>query len=238
QGRRAVRRAKASAERHRTAAARRSAEAFALRHADVRSRLCQDLAQHGPVAPRLVFAVAADAEVGLLRQRGEEREQALRRRRAHLGAEAPRELRPARVAPRFRDRPRQERAARREVRRPQIVVVEPRVIRFPDAARRTPHRAEPQSFAACARRPQPDDADHRLPYSASVTASIHFVPPPKPTLICTSGWSAAAPCQCATSGPAYSLSPTPRSRTGPPFCRFPFGPSPPAHTGPLPGLSQ
>ena len=46
------------------------------------------------------------------------------------------------------------------------------------------------------RLPSYRNPSYRFPsYSASVTFSIHFVSPPKPTLICTSGCPGTAPCQ-------------------------------------------
>src|SRR5262249_25504872 len=168
----------------------------------IRAGIDQQLAQYGSMTSCFIVAVATDAEVRVRGEPREEREQAPGCRRAHLGTIATGELRPARVGPWLRGCPGDQRRARRQLRQPQIVIVEARVVALLHTARRTPDGAAPQPFVPRPRRSEPDDANHRLLYSASVTASPHFVSPPKPTLIWTSGPVADAPCQCRTFGPA------------------------------------
>src|SRR6185503_531995 len=154
------------------------------------------------MATRLVFAVAADTEARVPRQRGQQRNQPLRGRHVNLRAIFFRERRPPFVGERLRGGELEERRARREVGQPEVEVVEPREILLLHAPRRTAHGAQPDAFPFRARRPESNDAyPHYRPYSASVTFSNHFVSPPKPTLTCTSACVFDAPCQCTMFGP-------------------------------------
>src|SRR5690349_2521257 len=114
------------------------------------------------MTPRLVFAVTPDAEIGGARERREQRDQASCGRRAHLGAVAARELRPAAIAPRPGLRPRDQRLGRREIRQPGVVVIEARVVALLYAARRPPHGAEPRALVLRPRRAEAHDANHRF----------------------------------------------------------------------------
>src|SRR4051794_10939547 len=64
------------------------------RSADRRATLLEKRAQHRAVAMRLVLAIAADREISLVGERGEEVEGVPRRRLVHLGAEAAQERLP------------------------------------------------------------------------------------------------------------------------------------------------
>ncbi len=95
--------------------------------------------------------VAADGQVGVVGKRGEQIEQVLRARRAHLAAIVAQVLSPAGVGPGLAKRPADPFLARRQLGKPQVVVVAPRVIGFAHAARRAPYRANAQPLAAPAR---------------------------------------------------------------------------------------
>ena len=79
-----------------------------------RSGVGQDLAEERAVAAGLVLTVAADAEARRRGQRRQDRDQPLGGRLAHLRAVLLREHRPALVGPCLRERPLDERRARRE----------------------------------------------------------------------------------------------------------------------------
>src|SRR5581483_6484940 len=123
------------------------------------------------MAATLVLAVAADGEVGVMRQRRERRDVVSRIRDAHLAAIAPREGFPSRRRERLGHHPAEQLEARREVREPNVVVIELRVIALLHAARRLAHGAEPQALAFLARRAQTDDA-HAHANSSSISLAI------------------------------------------------------------------
>src|ERR1700741_752858 len=131
-------------------------------HADgVSSEACivfpQQLPQDRPVAALLVLAIAADRKIRVVRQLGEKLEQALGGRRLHLPPIPLHESLPVPVSAS------DELRARRQVRQPDIVEVEARIVRLLHAARRPPHGAKAQALAARARATETDYADHRFP---------------------------------------------------------------------------
>src|SRR5688500_15581361 len=132
-----------------------------LTHADGSSESCamlgEQLAQDGAMAALRVFAVAANREIRVRRQRGEEADQAIGRRRLHLAAIRLGEARP--VLLRLRHQP----GAGREIGQPQVVIIAPRVIGLAHAARRPAHRAQTQAFVRRARATETDYADSHAP---------------------------------------------------------------------------
>src|SRR5690606_25921394 len=106
----------------------------------------EELPQDGAVAAGLVRAVAADGEVGVLREDGQQLQRPACVRRLHLGAVAAGEALPAGLA-----RVGLEQAdgflAGRHVREPHVVPVVRRDARLGDAARRAPHRADARPLA-------------------------------------------------------------------------------------------
>src|SRR5262249_47489719 len=118
---------------------------------------------------RFVFAVAADREARCVRERGEELEVVLRRRLLHLGAVLLHERAPR--GRRLRTEPELHgREARREVRKPDVVEVSLRELRLRHSARRPPHGADAQAFAACTRRAEANDADAHARAGAATAA--------------------------------------------------------------------
>src|SRR4051794_26552182 len=110
------------------------------------------------MTPRFVLAVAANREVRRLRERSKELDQALRVRLAHLTAVLALKAGPSKRVPGFGQEPRDEVGGRREVRHPDIVVVQSRRVFLADAARRTSHRAEAQALVPLAWCAESDDA--------------------------------------------------------------------------------
>src|SRR5687767_6002360 len=122
----------------------------------------EQFAQQGPVAARLVLAIAADREVGPARQRGQEVERLRGLGSLHFGAVAPGEAPPS---GRTVDAPPklQRRMAGRQHREPDVVPVAGGEPGLGDATRGPAHGPEPQDFAGGARGSKPDDPDcHRL----------------------------------------------------------------------------
>src|SRR5258706_13657040 len=113
--------------------------------------LAQKIPEQRAVAALFVLAIAADGQVGVVGKRGEQIEQVLRARRAHLAAIVAQVLSPAGVGPGLAKRPADPFLARRQLGKPQVVVIAPRVIGFAHAARRAPYRAHAQPPAAPAR---------------------------------------------------------------------------------------
>jgi hypothetical protein len=114
------------------------------------------------MATGLVLAIAANGEVGLFRQSGKQRDESRGRRLAHFVSEAPRECCPALRRPRFGHRPRYKLRIWREVRKPHIKEVAPRVILLPHSARRTSNGAHAQPFAWQPRCPESHDANSHI----------------------------------------------------------------------------
>src|SRR5262245_27549987 len=107
---------------------------------------------------RFIFAVATHRKVRSRRQRREQREKALSRRRAQLLAVLTGETQPPRRRQRLRCDPREQPWTRRKLRDPDIVIVASGEFGSRNAAWRTTHGSEPQSFVAKTRRAEPDDA--------------------------------------------------------------------------------
>src|SRR6185503_16493652 len=111
-------------------------------HGDGSSDACtvfdEQIAQHRTMAASLVFAVAADGKVRLVRQRSKQAEQALGGRRLHFAAVGLGHAVP--VLQSAGD----ELRARREVRKPQVVVVQLGVVVLAHAARGAAYGAEAQ----------------------------------------------------------------------------------------------
>src|SRR5260221_12377932 len=85
-------------------------------------------------------------------------------RRAHLAAIVAQVLSPAGVGPGLAKRPADPFLARRQLGKPQVVVVAPRVIGFAHAARRAPDRADAQPLAAPARTAYADAPASQAPF--------------------------------------------------------------------------
>src|SRR5687768_10145301 len=120
--------------------------------------LDEQLAQQRAVAPGFVLAIAADRQVGPVGESGEQGQQALSDRGAHFGAVAPHVRAPARRRELVRVRVAHQLGARSEVRDPDVVVVEARVVRLPDAARRPPDRPQSEPLVRKSRTSEADDA--------------------------------------------------------------------------------
>ena len=102
------------------------------------------------MAAALVPAVAAQRQVGVMRQRRQYVQFAAPIGRAHLPPELPAECGPRPLVRRSQRFPHQF-GAGRQVREPDVVVVEPGEVTLRNAARRAPHRPEPQTFAGLSR---------------------------------------------------------------------------------------
>src|SRR5438128_386649 len=103
------------------------------------------------MAARLILAVTADRKVGAARQPGDELEQPLGGRLAHLAPVAARKLAPAGVGPRLGERPAHELLARRKLRHPDVVEIALSVIGLAHAARRSARGADTQSLLRLSR---------------------------------------------------------------------------------------
>src|SRR5579859_1710646 len=99
------------------------------RSVDVRSALGEELTQDAAMAADLVRAIAAYRELGGVRQGGQQIERSCRIRSLHLGPELAGEALPASLVVRPQ-RLLEQRLARREHRKPDIVEVAPRMVRF------------------------------------------------------------------------------------------------------------
>src|SRR6185295_18071794 len=110
--------------------------------------LAQKFPQERAMAAALVLAVAADGQVRAPRQRGDELEQPLGARLAHLAPIAARELPPARVGPGLAEGPADELLARRELGQPDVIEVALRVLGLVHPTRRAPGGADAQSLPA------------------------------------------------------------------------------------------
>src|SRR4051812_47034411 len=110
------------------------------------------------MAVRLVVAVAADGERGVLRERSQQIEQPRGGRPLHLGAVAPHERVPrARTGAAARQG--DQRLGWRQLRHPHIVEIARRILRLRHTARRPAHRPQTQAFARCTWRAELNDAD-------------------------------------------------------------------------------
>src|SRR5688500_12081399 len=118
----------------------------------------------------LVLAVAADREIGLVRQSREQIDQPRRVRRLHLRTVFPLERLPRLLVggtlP-FRDK----RLARLQLRQPRIVEDPRRELGLRHTARRPPNGADTQALAGSPWRTQPDNPDrHGSPPAVQPTA--------------------------------------------------------------------
>src|SRR5574339_166882 len=110
--------------------------------------------QDRAVAALLVLAIAADRKIRLPRKRRQHAKQPLRGRRLHLALVGPGEALPVLV------RERDHLGRRREIGKPDVVVIEPGVVALFHSARRAAHRAEAQALALGARRAEAHHPDH------------------------------------------------------------------------------
>jgi hypothetical protein len=120
----------------------------------------QQFAEQRSVAAPGILAITANRKIRLLPESSQCRDDALRLRTSHLAQIPLRVGGPARVGPWLRLRIRNQFAARRDFRQPQIEEVPLCVILFPDAARQQPHGAEAKPFTAHSRRPKSHDLNH------------------------------------------------------------------------------
>src|SRR5690349_3965729 len=110
------------------------------------------------MATRLVLAIAANGEIRLVRQRGEQIKHAAVIGPRHFGTITPRKCRP--LAGRMtRQGEFYGVRGRCEVRQPDVVPVARREPRLRNAARRPPHRPNSQSLARKSRRAQTHASD-------------------------------------------------------------------------------
>src|SRR5262249_27752764 len=143
-----------------------------LRLPEIRAALLQQLAKNRTVAASLVFAVAADRQVGAMRERRQQIERPSCRRRIHLRFEGadkafPFSLSHCRLALRH------QRRAGREVGIPDIEPVVARVAVLANSARRTSHRADPNSFLRIAGYTEADDSQgHDAPIALNARAGL------------------------------------------------------------------
>src|SRR5882724_1378095 len=126
-----------------------------------RAVLHEQLAQDRAMALVLALAVAADREVRLVGQPGEELERALTRGLPHLAPVALHVAAPARGRERLRERPTHQLRARRQLRVPDVEEIAAGIVGLAHAPREPADRAQPQPLARRARSSQPDYADHR-----------------------------------------------------------------------------
>ena len=119
----------------------------------------EQLAQHRAVAAGLVLAVAADGDVGLVRERGDQLEQVTSLRRRHLLAVVADERRPLPLGLGV-ERPGDQLLTGGELGQPGVVEVPPGELAPGHPARRPAHGADPQSLALFPRLAEPHDS-HR-----------------------------------------------------------------------------
>src|SRR6185503_1152305 len=127
--------------------------------------LGQQLLQQRAVAEGLVLAIAADREIGLVRQPCQQLDDALRAGLGHLRPVALGECRPAMLVELPRGGEADQRRARSELREPQVEVVALRILGLLHPARQPAHRAQPEPFAGRARAAKPDYPDRHAPNS-------------------------------------------------------------------------
>lgn len=100
------------------------------------------------MAASLVLTIAANREIRLVRERGQQSDEPLRRRIAHLLQIAPPEGCPALRRPGLGERPRDELRTWCQIGKPNVEVVAAREIFFTNSARRPANGADAQSFAS------------------------------------------------------------------------------------------
>src|SRR5262245_19645152 len=133
--------------------------------------LPQQLSQNRSVTARLVIAIAADGKVSVPRQRGQEIEKTRGRRTLHLGPVSSDEPLPATTVPRG-ERNLHELVGWSQLRKPDVVEVPFRVFGLRHAARWTPDRPHPQTFALVAQSAELDHADsHHADLAAGARSS-------------------------------------------------------------------
>jgi hypothetical protein len=125
-----------------------------------RAPLRQEFPHQRAVAAALVLAVAADREIGRVRQRGEQVQHAAGLRPAHLGPIAPGQRAPAALLLRAPSDPEQL-LGRRQIRKPHVVEIPARELGLRHASRRTPNGPDPQPLTLGPRASQAHDADRR-----------------------------------------------------------------------------
>src|SRR3954469_11978394 len=121
------------------------------------------------MAAFLALAIAADGDVGLLRQCREQVNEPLGARIAHLAVVVTRVFSPACLRPRLGERPAHPLLARRELRQPQVIEAAARIVGFAHAAGRTTHDADAQTFAGLSCRPEPYYAERQAVFCALTT---------------------------------------------------------------------
>ena len=120
--------------------------------------LREQFSQDRTMTTRLVLAIAADREVGPVRQRSQRVENVTGVRLLHLSAVTPDERLPRtfRVAG---ESDRNKLRTRRQIRKPDVVPVVRRLARARNTARRTPHSADAHAFITNAGSAQSDDSN-------------------------------------------------------------------------------
>src|SRR5690606_17438215 len=132
----------------------------------------KQLTQHRAMTARRVLAVAADREVRVLAERGEELDEVSGRGSGHLLAIGPLE-RPPLLVRLGMERTRHEALARTELREPRVIEVAGGELDLRDAPRRTTDRPEPQALIIGARRAEPH---HSQTHHAIVSPAPADVP--------------------------------------------------------------
>lgn len=111
---------------------------------------------------RLIGTVAAHRKILLGGERGQQCDQSLRPRLAHLGAIATLECCPAFGGKRRGASPGDQCRARSQLRNPNIVVVASPQVVFAHSPRRVAHGSEPEALPTLARCPEAYDADSQV----------------------------------------------------------------------------
>jgi hypothetical protein len=137
----------------------------------IRAPLRQKFPQDGSVAAALVLAVAAQREIRMTRQRCQQVQFPAPIGLAHLPSELPPECGPRSFVSRSQ-RFFHQFSAWRQVREPDIIVVESAEVGLSNPTRRPPHRAEPQTFSSLSRRAKSDDEDRHKSSTPSVPRGV------------------------------------------------------------------